>query len=122
MRRAERDPNPPRRQTPLIEDDSRVGRFVGKVKGFAAKGKDAVSSKYHSSKMAFARRKKQDDGVELLATGGSSSDSSPQRPTTSIATRPASNGAIGSSLGGVSSHPYRGSASRDPPKDIFDDI
>ena len=122
MRRVERDPNPPHRQTPLIEDDSRMGRFVGKVKGLAAKGKGAVSSKYQSSKKVFGRKKKQDDVVELLAAGSSSSDSSAQRPVTSITTRPASNGATGSSLGGGSSKPYRGSASREPPKDIFDDI
>lgn len=125
MRRAERDPNPSSRQIPLIEDEgSHLGRFVGRVKGLATKGKGAISSKYQSSKLALGRRKKdEDDVVELLATGGSSSsDSSTQRPTTSITTRPTSNGAVGASSTSGSGHAYRGAGSRDPPKDIFDDI
>jgi hypothetical protein len=123
LRRAERDPNPPRRQVPLIEDEgSRVGRFVGRVKGLATKGKDAVSSKYQSSKMAFGRKKKEDDVVELLAAGSSGSDSSTQRSVTGISTRPSSNGATGTTSTGGSGGTYRGTASRDPPKDIFDDI
>lgn len=124
MRRAERDPNPSRRQVPLIEDEnSRVGRFVGRVKGLATKGKDKISSKYQSSKLVLGRKKKPDDVVELLATGSSSSDSSTQRPVASISTRPASNGAVGTSSASGSGLPYRGAGSRiDPPKDIFDDI
>lgn len=126
LRRAERDPTgSSRRQTPLHdEDESRLGRFVGRVKGFATKGKDAISSKYQSSKMALARKKKDDDVIELLATGhggGSSSSSSNSNPTPSITTRPSSNGATGTSSSG-SGHPYRGAGPRDPPKDIFDDI
>lgn len=117
LRRAERDPNPSRRQTPLIEDEqSHIGRFVGRVKGLAAKGKGAVSSKYQSSKLALGRKKKEGDVVELLATRSSGSDSNSR-----IATRP-SNGALGTASGGGSGHAYRGAGSRDTPKDIFDDI
>ena len=68
-----------------------------------------ISSK--SSKMTFGRRaNKNDDVVELLATGRSSA----APPPISVTTRP--NGASGSGQG------YRGTGLRDPPKDIFDDL
>ena len=97
------------------EDQTRMGKFVGKVKGYASKGKDAISAKYHSSKAAFGRRK-EDDVVELLASGSSSSGSG----STSVSTRPngagMSRGGMGTSRGGM------GLGSREPPKDIFNDI
>ena len=101
QRLAERDRSSTR-QTPLHEEEqSRVGRFVGRVKGLASKGKDAISSKYQSSKVAFSKRRGKDDVVELLAAGKSSSSSD------------------GGSGGGQS---YRGASAREPPKDIFNDI
>ena len=104
QRRAEREGSS-NRQTPLHEEDeSRVGRFVGRVKGLASKGKDAISSKYQSSKMAFSKRRGKDDVVELLAAGKTGSSSS------------SADGGSGSGQA------YRGAAAREPPKDIFDDI
>lgn len=110
QRRAERDSTSlSRRQTMLHEEDqTRMGRFMGKVKGYASKSKDVISAKYLSSKVAFGRGK-EEDVVELLASGSSSSGSGP----TSVSTRP--NGA-GMSRGGGGLGP------REPPKDIFDDI
>ena len=105
QRRAERESGSSR-QTPLHEEeDSRVGRFVGRVKGLASKGKDAISSKYQSSKVAFAKRRGKDDVVELLATG-----------------KAGSSGGGTADGGSGSGHGYRGAATREPPKDIFNDI
>ncbi len=96
------------RQTQLHEEDeTRVGRFVGRVKGLASKGKGAISSKYQSSKEAFAKRRGKDDAIELLAAGKSSSSSAV--------------GAMGEGASG-SGQAYRGTSTREPPKDIFDDI
>lgn len=110
LRRAERDTAS--RQTPLHEEDrTRMSKFVGRVKGYAVKSKNVVSSKYQASKVAFNKRrgKEEEDVVELLATGSSSSSSG---TVVSVVTRP--NGASGSG------HGHRGP--RDPPKDIFEDI
>lgn len=106
QRRAERE-NSSARQTPLHEEDeSRMGRFFGRVKGLASKGKDAISSKYQSSKVAFAKRRGKDDVVELLAAGKTSSS-----------------GAMGATEGASGSgQTYRGASARVPPKHIFDDI
>jgi len=72
-RRAERDTSSSRDQTPLYEEDSTLQKVMGQMKRFASKGKGAISSKYHSSKVAFSRKNKNDDVVELLPPGASSS-------------------------------------------------
>lgn len=88
------------RQTPLIEDDSRFSRFVGKAKNLAAKGKDSIVSKYR-----LVRGGKQEDVVELVQSrGGANSRGSGQ-----------SSLGLGINVMSRNSH-------GEPPKDLFDDI
>ncbi len=87
------------------EDRSRMSQVFGRVKTYASKGKDAVATKYRSTKVAFWK-KDGDDGIELLASKSDSDASSIYR----------SNGASGSG------HGYRGAGSRAPPKDLFEDL
>ena len=64
-----------------------------------------MASKYQSSKVAFARRTgKEDDVVELLATGSGSSGSN------------GSTSSVGSGRG------LRSLGQREPPKDLFQDV
>ena len=92
------------RQTPLHEDGSRFSRFVGKAKNLASKGKDSIVAKYHT-----VRAGKQEDVVELLPANSSSEE---------LVQSANSRGSGQSSLGidVVSRN------SREPPKDLFDDI
>lgn len=96
------------RQTPLHEDDgSRFSRFIGKAKNLAAKGKGSIVSKYRS-----VRAGKQEDVVELLPANSSSEEL--VQSVGGASSRETGQSSLG--MGVVSRN------SREPPKDIFDDI
>ena len=102
------------RQTPLVEDDSRFSRFIGKAKNLATRGKDSVVSKYHSVRGGG----KKEDVVELLPANSSSEElvqSSGGANSRGIG-QPPSLG-LGLSVTSRNSHSHG-----EPPKDLFDDI
>lgn len=98
------------RQTPLIEDDSRFSRFIGKAKNLAAKGKDSIVSKYHS-----VRGGKQEDVVELLPANSSSEELVQSRGGANSRGSGQSSVGLGINMMSRNSH-------GEPPKDLFDDI
>ena len=122
-RRTERGGSLPRNQAPLHEEDeSRISRFFSSVKNYAVQGKNAISSKYQSAKVAYSSRKNEDDVVELLPTSRSGTS-----PPSSGSESKANGSRFSQSGTGTSwkdSTGFRGgaSASREPPKGIFDDI
>ena len=102
------------RQTPLVEDDSRFSRFIGKAKNLATRGKDSVVSKYHSVRGGG----KKEDVVELLPANSSSEDLVQSRGGANSrgSGQPPSLG-LGLNVMSRNSHSHG-----EPPKDLFDDI
>lgn len=99
------------RQTPLIEDDSRLSRFISKAKNFATKGKDSIASKYHSVRTSG----KQEDVVELLPANSSSEELVQSMGGANSRGNGSSGLGVGVSVMSRNSHGK-------PPKDLFDDI
>jgi hypothetical protein len=98
------------RQTPLVEDDSRFSRFIGKAKNLATRGKDSVVSKYHSVRGDG----KKEDVVELLPANSSSEELVQSRGG---ANSRGSGQGLGINVTSRNSHSHG-----EPPKDLFDDI
>ena len=80
---------------------------MGKAKGLAVKSKNTITAKYHS-----ARRKSHDDVIELLPSNSSSDN-------LRLTAHSSSGVGVSGSSGRLSS---RGGGSREPPRDMFNDI